>query len=370
MRNESLMVRFRWHAFVSRWASVCCSVSRCLRRFGEPYRLAALLSLLMALNALFATAPDQQRIPPNSQAWDTYYGVVMVGGAMFGTGAVIHKRHIRRQNADEYWLCVLTANHVVARRENNFEYRGERVDIGFGDRDNPIIFERADMVFAVKSDRPDPDRNLLGGHVPDLAVIGVKVNQDIFNRVQSYSLVEPPAIPPPPIEFTIVGYGYTGDEVWEQGRFIGYRERPGPLGIKRFANNTILNADWFNQTGTPFSFVAIEWDLTIGAGAVPGEGVPFHGDSGAPYFTDGWGEINIDGRQIPIATDGIMGVHTWGYREYRHAEQIARGVALIDGYRRWIQAKCALVPEPGSLLVLLSGSGWVLLLYRRRRVSV
>jgi hypothetical protein len=29
-----------------------------------------------------------------------------------------------------------------------------------------------------------------------------------------------------------------------------------------------------------------------------------------------------------------------------------------------------IVPEPGSLLVLLSGSGWVLLLYRRRRVSV
>jgi hypothetical protein len=368
MRNESLMVRFGWHAFASRWASVCCSVSRCLRRFGEPYRLAALLSLLMALNALFATAPQEQRIPRDSQAWNTYYGVVMVAdnnGHLRGTGAVIHKRHIRRQNADEYWLCVLTANHVVARVENNYEYQGEGVIIAFGDLSRVEYSENASMVFAVRSNRPDPDGNLLGGHVPDLAVIGVKVNRDIFNRVQPYLLVVPPSD-----LFTIVGYGRTGRRDTDNGRFTGYTEVEGTDGSKRFANNIILGIDWFNQPGTPFRFVAIEWDLTIGPGAVPGEGVAFRGDSGAPYFTVGWDEINIGGNQIPIATDGIMGVHTWVYRQYTHAREIARGVALIDGYRRWIHAKCALVPEPGSLLVLLSGSGWVLLLYRRRRVSV
>jgi hypothetical protein len=210
MRNESLMVRFRWHAFASRWASVCCSVSRCLRRFGEPYRLAALLSLLMALNALFATAPDQQRIPPNSQAWDTYYGVVMVVGDKFGTGAVIHKRHIRRQNADEYWLCVLTANHVVARQENNFEYRGERVTIVFGDLSRVDGSENASMVFAAVNsvNDPDPHRNFLGNDSPDLAVIGVQVNRDIFNQVQATQLV---VHLKDRQRFTIVGYGYTGD---------------------------------------------------------------------------------------------------------------------------------------------------------------
>jgi hypothetical protein len=377
MRNESMMVRFRWHAFASRWASVCCSVSRCLRRFGEPYRLAALLSLLMALNALFATAPDQQRIPQDSQAWNTYYGVVMVAdnnGMFRGTGAVIGKRHIRRQNADEYWLCVLTANHVVARRENNYVYRGEGVIIAFGDLSRFDYGENASMVFAAMNsvnDLNDRHRNFFGGDKPDLAVIGVKVNRDIFNRVRVYSLSDPPGRGQ---KFTIVGYGNTGKEVKNQhGSVVGYQEQANSFGIKRFANNVILRSNR-RFTNNFFSYVMLEWDLTIGAGSVQGEGVPFHGDSGAPYFTIDWNEeINIGKNQIRIATNGIGGVQSRGYPEYRidaNPPQIAIGVALIDGYRRWIEAKCALVPEPGSLLVLLSGSGWVLLLYRRRRVSV
>jgi hypothetical protein len=101
---------------------------------------------------------------------------------------------------------------------------------------------------------------------------------------------------------------------------------------------------------------------------VPGEGVTFAGDSGAPYFASALDFIEIDGNQIPIRTDAILAVHQAGKNRYRNGD-LGHGTELIDGYRQWIMAKCALVPEPGSLLVLLSGSGWVLLLYRRRRVS-
>jgi hypothetical protein len=267
----------------------------------------------------------------------------------------------------------LTANHVVARQENNFEYRGEGVIIAFGDRFQFDGSEHASMVFAAMNSVNDPNdrhRDFFGGDKPDLAVIGVNVTQDIFNRVRVYSLSDPPGQGQ---KFTIVGYGNTGKEVNQQGRFVGYQERADSSRIKRFANNLILRSNRRFRDNF-FSYVTIEWDLTIGAGAVPGEGVPFRGDSGAPYFTVGWNEkINIGKNQIRIATNGINGVHSMIYPEYRidaNPPQIALGVALIDGYRQWIEAKCALVPEPGSLLVLLSGSGWVLLLYRRRRVSV
>jgi hypothetical protein len=143
--------------------------------------------------------------------------------------------------------------------------------------------------------------------------------------------------------------------------------------IKRFANNAVKQRFGGDSPASDltrfFRGAFIQWDLTIGAGAVPGEGVTFPGDSGAPYFASALDEIEIDGNQIPIRTDAILAVHHSGRDSYRNGN-VGHGTELIQGYRQWIEAKCALVPEPGSLLVLLSGSGWVLLLYRRRRVSV
>jgi hypothetical protein len=173
----------------------------------------------------------------------------------------------------------------------------------------------------------------------------------------------------------IVGYGVTGRRVFENNNFVGYTViDPGienTSEIKRFANNAVKRRFQDNEPIAPpfFRGAFIEWDLTIGAAAVPGEGVTFAGDSGAPYFASALDFIEIDGNQIPIRTDAILAVHHSGQDSYENGD-VGHGTELIDGYRRWIEAKCALVPEPGSLLVLLSGSGWVLLLYRRRRVSV
>jgi hypothetical protein len=373
MRNESLMVRFRWHTFASQLACAIRFVPRHLYWFGGRYRLATLMGLIMTLNALFATAPREQAIPPGSQAWNSYYGVVRVflNNQFAGTGAVFSKRQI----GQDFWLCVLTANHVVALEPNGFRYNpAHRVTIAFGNRggndpsfDTRLVFTAADSVAA-----NDPHANFFGGDLPDLAVIGVRVSQQIFQQVPAYSL----SVAPPGHyrEFTIVGYGVTGSRVFENNNFIGYTViDPGienTSEIKRFANNAVKQRFRGNSPAGPlFKGAFIEWDLTIGAGAVPGEGVAFPGDSGAPYFASAWNEIEIDGNQIPIRTDAILAVHHGGQDSYRNGD-LGWGTELIQGYRQWIEAKCALVPEPGSLLVLLSGSGWVLLLYRRRRVSV
>jgi hypothetical protein len=371
MRNESMMVRFGWHAFASQLACAIRFVTRHLYRFGGRYRLATLMGLLMTLNALFATAPREQAIPPGSQAWNSYYGVVRVflNNDFSGTGTVIG----RRQIGNDYWLCVLTANHVVAFPENNYRYNGAPLTIAFGNRggndpqfNTRIVFTATDSV----NNPADPHRGFFGGDLPDLAVIGVQVNRDIYNRVPVYSLSAAP--PGHYTDFTIVGYGDTGRrDLDANNNFIGYTRQLNTSEIKRFANNAVKRRFHGNSLALPLFFrgAFIEWDLSIRAGAVPGEGVTFPGDSGAPYFASAWDVIEIDGNQIPIRTDAILAVHHSGLDTYRN-EDSGDGTELIEGYRQWIMAKCDLVPEPGSLLVLLSGSGWVLLLYRRRRVSV
>jgi len=362
-----MLTRFRWHTFASQLACAIRFVPRHLYWFGGRYRLATLMGLLMTLNALFATAPREQAIPPGSQAWNSYYGVVLVYlGSRYGTGTVIGKRQI----GNDYWLCVLAANHVVAFPENNYRYNGAPLTIAFGNRggndpqfDTRIVFTVRDSV----NNPADPHRVFLGNDIPDLAVIGVQVNRDIYNRVPVYSLSAAP--PEHYTDFTIVGYGDTGDPLLGGG----YERRFNSGEIKRFANNAVKRRF---RDDSPASDLArffrgafIQWDLTIGAAAVPGEGVTFGGDSGAPYFASALDFIEIYGNQIPIRTDAILAVHHSGRDIYRNGD-VGHGTELIQGYRQWIMAKCDLVPEPGSLLVLLSGSGWVLLLYRRRRVSV
>jgi hypothetical protein len=270
---------------------------------------------------------------------------------------------------------VLTANHVVALQQNRFSYNRQPmpVTIAFGNLGGGGPLFNARIVFTATdsvNDPNDPHRVFFGNDLPDLAVIGVQVNRDIYDRVPVYSLA-----PPGDAVFTIVGYGDTGCRDYDaDGNFIGYTRRPDTSEMKRFANNAVSRRLRNSPSPTPdlaqfFRGAFIGWDLTIGAGAVPGEGVTFPGDSGAPYFASALDDIEIDGYQIPIATNAILAVHHGGRDTYGNGD-VGWGTELIDGYRRWIMAKCDLVPEPGSLLVLLSGSGWVLLLYRRRRVSV
>lgn len=210
----------------------------------------------------------------------------------------------------------------------------------------------------------DPHRNFFGQDRPDIALIGVRVNQQVFNQVASYTMAQPGHY----TDFTIVGYGYTGvTDRDTDGNFIGYTmvRVPETSGTKRFANNTVSMRFVGNSpAGAPFRGAFVRWDLTIGAGAVAGEGVAFPGDSGGPYFGSALNQID----NIPVRTDAIMAVHHSGSEQYRNGST-GTGTELIAGYQQWIQAKCNLVPEPGSLLVLVSGSGWLLLLYRRRRVN-
>ncbi|GBC94183.1 hypothetical protein HRbin15_02691 [bacterium HR15] len=353
MRNERVMVRFGWHAFASKWVCASRYMTRRLLWFDARYRLTALLSLSVTLNALFATAPNTQVVPANHPAWNWYYGVVHIsrGNDFVGTGYVID----RKQVGNDFWLCVLTANHVVATQQSGFRWDpDDQLTIGFGNLggNDPAFTTR--KVFTVRDSviGNDLHAQLLGNDIPDLAVIGVRVNQQIWNRVSPYELH--PAVSD--TTFTIVGYGNTDAP---GARFIS---QPHTFGIKRFANNSVLQIFNGPSPYLPAFFMGafIKWDLTD-PGGVEGEGVTFGGDSGSPYFFSEPSDVN----GIPVFTNKSIGVHHGGRNRYLNGDK-GHATALTGNYINWINAKCELVPEPGSLLILLGGSGWALLLYRRR----
>lgn len=179
-------------------------------------RLASLTSLLAATNTLFATAPENQGVPAN---YTPLSGVVRihVRDDFSGTGSVIGKKQI----GNDFWLCVLTANHVVANANRAWQtFAPQDVEVGIKNLGGPMfrtsfIFTALDSV----NNPNDPHRNFFGQDRPDIALIGVRVNQQVFNQVASYTMAQPGHY----TDFTIVGYGYTGvTDRDTDGNFIGY----------------------------------------------------------------------------------------------------------------------------------------------------
>lgn len=174
----------------------------------------------------------------------------MFGTIFSGTGSVIGKKQI----GNDFWLCVLTANHVVANANRAWQtFAPQDVEVGIKNLRGPMfrtsfIFTALDSV----NNPNDPHRNFFGQDRPDIALIGVRVNQQVFNQVASYTMAQPGHY----TDFTIVGYGYTGvTDRDTDGNFIGYTmvRVPETSGTKRFANNTVSMRFVGNSpAGAPF----------------------------------------------------------------------------------------------------------------------
>lgn len=346
---------------------------------------ATVATLVLAAGAM-ATGPREQSLA-GRVVGDPLYSVVemnTVNGR--GTGTVIGKHVDPATN--EAWFTVLTADHVVRGGEGT-------ISIKFGDAANNV------HVGAAGSWYLSPSRNVRSADIALAAVkYGVLNNAErtnFFNAVHTASRGELNARQPgetetPLLDFTQVGYGWTGSFVNGGMRTVAGVDNPD--GDPRFQNNTL--EQWTTVSSANYLYDAVRYFFNVpaGAGFLAAEGIGFAGDSGGPFFSYagavGWQNVpafrqnitrNADGTggNIPawpgtvpmqLATDLQIAVFTSGNSVEGGMNPFnttrGNGVPLTAAMNAWINDGLRVIPTPGSAaLGVLS----VLVLGRRRRVG-
>ncbi|MCA9287260.1 MAG: hypothetical protein KDA05_01670 [Phycisphaerales bacterium] len=317
----------------------------------------------------------------------------VAGGTRIGTGSIISKHNDADPNFA--WYCVLTADHVA----NPAGTIGNAV-IGFGDTGAQGVFGGADNII-----RRAPLPAAMGGMgAPvDLAVIGVRVPKNaFFDQVSPLAMLPTTQAQATNQQFTQPGYGGTGDFVAADpmNALPAGMTTAGPDHTKRFQNNVITgptNAN-YNAGGVAYAYGSIQWsfDMPAAPGAhgaahnfLVAEGTSYGGDSGSPYLVSQMSTQfvgNFDrpgagsdwdfgpmhaGDDMPLFTNVIIGVHAWGVTPAGGFPggvvpygRLAGGVPLTQANIDWITAQCAIVPAPGSGILLAFGG---ILAAKRRR---
>ncbi len=255
-----------------------------------------------------------------------------------GSGIVI-KIH-RDSSGPGGWLCVLTADHVVA--------RGREWDIGFGNGGGPGTWQLSTVPpHLVEGPRgPEPntwvDLAVLGVHALDLSILPPLTLPQLSGEVSYY--------------VTQMGFGDTGT-IGDPRRYNivqGY-------GTFRSGVNTIDGTSLFRasdpdpRTGKIYSFTSLEGDLDFFPQPPPpvwpprlGESHPLRGDSGGPSLqSDGMGNWLLVGILAFSETDA----------NYTFVQEGQGWVDVrVGSYLNWINDACQqAIPEPASMTALSAG---------------
>ncbi|MBK9188238.1 MAG: hypothetical protein IPM33_04705 [Phycisphaerales bacterium] len=386
----------------------------------------ALVGLAASTSGVFATGPDQQRLPwrpglDGNGKYSRLNSVVQVStNTGLGTGTVIGTRQV----GNDHWLCVLTADHVV-RGSNN-------IQVSFGDNGAIGTFGGADSWHIQRGQ-------------DDMAVVAVRLNAapaglpgvtaaQFAGRLNFPSFISGLNSPSDVFGETFTQAGYGGYGNWDTRPNGPVEVRPGirtttaSIAIpgdpnnrryfphidnnKRFQNNRVERSRQILQRVDPndptsaiiYNYTAIEFDLDVpqAAGLLAGEGISYAGDSGGPYFYNSLTTQFVgamarpdgvwpDGTARPVPDwaagdmqlldDVLFAVHTFGNTIPGGGGNVAPngstffnpvwtsfggGVPLTPARIAWIQDWCSRIPAPGTASLLgLCG----LVCVRRRRIS-
>lgn len=257
--------------------------------------------------------------------------VVRVAGGGLGSGTVIDRHNDPTGTGG--WLCVLTADHVVA---ESFSW-----SIGLGDAPGTSYDAQYRFRGPVGS----------GGLRADIAVLGVHVP-----NMSSLPLLEIAPVDHPfdiPSGITQAGFG-------DQGAIGAPRQYDvvSVYGQYRSGKNMIDSSPSFAWDIYQFTSLQGDLDFSPSTGWPPesGESHPLFGDSGGPSLqkdpeTQLWELVGV--HSAIEATGSVVpeGTRWWDVR--------------AGTYQTWIASQCALVPEPGTIAVI--GLGIAFLASRRRR---
>jgi hypothetical protein len=250
-------------------------------------------------------------------------------------------------SSDNAWLCVLTADHVAAAGVTGIAF-------GNGNPVDRVLMADESLIFRSE-----------GG--ADLSVLGVRYGapDDFFRSLRPLALAPQAPTALLGASFTQIGFGETG-VVTDNGM-----ARVARAGVQGVQNNRFERVRTIDSIFSPYTYTALEWDFDQpgSANAVTGEGSSFAGDSGSPYLIAQPSPMQLEsGGSMWTFMDSIAAVHTYGDGSSVHGwvgsgDHIpGGGVAITPDLAQWIQARCSMVPAPGTsvLLVLLAAA-------RRRR---
>lgn len=293
----------------------------------------------------FSVAEYNSVGPPISLSTRIRNAIVRVGaegGQVGGTGTVIHVKTA----PNGWWLCVLTADHVVAHRSN--------WAVGFGNGSIPNGTGSYEFGASVMFRGPQ----LPNGAWVDLAMLGVFV-ADINGNGEMDEIPEMTPIPvgdPNDLAYYVVvaGYGQRGDVnersytiINEYGIFV--------YGVNFWENPNGEHGEVYDgNTGKLYQYLALRADLDFYPDQPPiriGDAHILPGDSGGPSL-----QGLYNGQEWEWY---VTGVHSASQFD-RERNRVLEGSSWWDvhtwAYRNWIAQSCEAVPEPSSVGVLLLGA--------------
>ena len=268
-------------------------------------------------------------------------------GNFLGTGTIIANKNINGKG----WLAVLTADHVVSKNEKASGASIDNPGIGLG---NAISGSSAGF--------PAKFLARMGSQKVDIAVLGFEYGDYIpgLKSVRTIAAVDPNSLP---ASFTSLGYG-TGldadipNSMWKSN---------GVAGELRFYNNKkyTISAGKVATFGEYENQIVDYKALAPGhADGMLGQGVMYRGDSGGPLMTTTPDKETVDGKDIPIMSNGIFAINHSAVMQKVNGvftgikfDAQTTGVFLNADYRQWINQQIQAVPEPASALSLLALAG-------------